>query len=63
MKRRIKWVNVIILEIFILTSLMMLKDAFKLLFSTIQYTNFGITLELIIFITWFVTGSFLESEI
>ena len=51
MKRRIKWVNVIILEIFILTSLMMLKDAFKLLFSTIQYTNFGITLELIIFIT------------
>lgn len=63
MKRRIKWVNVIILEIFILTSLMMLKDAFKLLFSTIQYTNFGITLELIIFVTWFVTGSFLESEI
>lgn len=61
-KSRIKWGNVGVLIMFIVCSLLMLKDASKLVFSTIQYTNFGLCIAIITFIVWFLMGSWLENE-
>ena len=51
------------LILFIITSLLMISDGIKILFSTIQYTQTGFVLLLITFIIWFITGSYLENEI
>lgn len=59
---KIKWINVIFLILFIITSLFMLNDGIKIVFSTIQYTEIGIVLSLITFVIWFMTGSYLENE-
>lgn len=50
------------LILFIITSLLMISDGIKILFSTIQYTQNGFVLLLITFIIWFITGSYLENE-
>lgn len=62
-KKRIKWGNIMFLILFIITSLLMISDGIKILFSTIQYTQTGFVLLLITFIIWFITGSYLENEI
>ena len=62
-KKRIKWGNIMFLILFIITSLLMISDGIKILFSTIQYTQNGFVLLLITFIIWFITGSYLENEI
>ena len=61
-KIRMKWGNILIFIVFVLSSLVMLNDGINTVFSTIQYTNTGSMLSLAIFIVWFVAGSYLESE-